>query len=187
MPLLPLHRRDKVVESSHSVAKGWLAQGRTLRVALNLDKGIMQAAVDNGPWTIAIHGDCRPGSAVGAALFPALSGYYGAQLLCNWGQQKWKYSPPEEDYQGPYQVQVEQVLPTPSFGQFPCLLVNSLVSLSTFCRTFLATPIRRLPRPRHCCPSSFHCPQTSLAGHIQSRIIMDLSFSSCALASLYFS
>jgi hypothetical protein len=83
------------------VAGGWFGAGKTLGVALDLDAGTLLVSVDGAAWTVAFADGCAPSAAVGAALFPALSGSEGAQVRCNWGAdagRPMKHGPPSGEY-----------------------------------------------------------------------------------------
>ncbi len=83
------------------MAAGWFTAGKTLCVALDLDSGTMRVSVDGGDWAVAFQDGCAPSAAVGAALFPALSGWDGARVRCNWGadaELPFKHAPPSGEY-----------------------------------------------------------------------------------------
>ncbi len=83
------------------VGSGWYIVGKTLGVALDLDAGTLLVSVEGGKWDVAFQDGCSPGSSVGAALFPALSGRTGARLRLNWGadaRRPMRHSPPSGDY-----------------------------------------------------------------------------------------
>jgi hypothetical protein len=84
-----------------AVAAGWFAAGKTLGVAVDFDTGTMRVSVDGGDWAVAFPHGCAPSAAVGAALFPALSGWRGARARCNWGAcaaRPMKFAPPSGEY-----------------------------------------------------------------------------------------
>lgn len=93
------------------VARGWFAAGKVLRLAADLDEGSMRVAVASlegqqaeqpgeeqaGKWTTAFASGVRPSAAVGAALFPAVSGKNGARVRCNLGRDEGRplrFAPP---------------------------------------------------------------------------------------------
>ncbi len=83
------------------MAGGWFTAGKTLGVALDLDAGTMLVSVDCAGWTVAFADGCAPGAAVGAGLFPAISGQRGARVRCNWGAdtgRPMKHCPPSGEY-----------------------------------------------------------------------------------------
>ena len=97
------------------MAEGWFKAGKTLGLALDLDAGTLRVSVDGGAWAVAFQDGCAPGAAVGAALFPALSGKAGARLRANWGwdrERPMRHGPPEGDYG--LVVQQQQAPPPPS-------------------------------------------------------------------------
>jgi hypothetical protein len=75
---------------------------KTLGLALDLEAGTMLVSVDGAEWVAApLPQPCVPGAAVGAALFPALSGYVCTRLRCNWGvdaERPMRHAPPPGDY-----------------------------------------------------------------------------------------
>ncbi len=82
------------------MAAGWFAAGKTLGVAVDLDAGTVLVSVDGADWAVAFLG-CAPGAAVGAGLFPALSGKNGARVRCNWGADEsrpMQHAPPASEY-----------------------------------------------------------------------------------------
>jgi hypothetical protein len=99
------------------VAPGWFEAGktRTLGLALDLETGTMRVSVDGGEWAVAFPradpgnepNGCTPSAAVGAALFPALSGYGNARVRCNFGGdagRPFNHSPPSGEYRPVAQV-----------------------------------------------------------------------------------
>ncbi len=68
-----------------TVAAGWFTAGKTRGLALDLDSGTLLVSVDGADWVVAFQTGCAPGPAVGAGLFPAVSGSRGARVRCNWG------------------------------------------------------------------------------------------------------
>ena len=68
-----------------TVAAGWFVAGKTLGVAADLDAGTLLVSVDGADWTVAFQAGCAAGPAVGAGLYPAVSGQGGARVRCNWG------------------------------------------------------------------------------------------------------
>ncbi len=105
-----------------AVAGGWFAAGKALGMALDLDAGSMLVSVDGAAWTVAFAAQnrpCCPSAAAGAALFPALSGWGGASVRCNWGtdpERPMRHGPPSGEYR-PIGLLME-VHPPPA----PCLL-----------------------------------------------------------------
>jgi hypothetical protein len=92
------YRADTV----NPVEEGWFAAGKVLRLALDLGTGSLLIAVaspvqheeqeqagkkvyDEGEWKAAFPDGLCPGPAVGAALYPALSGSKGARVRCHFG------------------------------------------------------------------------------------------------------
>jgi hypothetical protein len=85
-----------------SVMAGWFTTSKTLSLALDLYSGTMLLAADGGEWATVFPDGCIPGPAVGATLFPALSGDKGACVRCNWGDDEarpLKYAAPSGEYQ----------------------------------------------------------------------------------------
>ena len=83
------------------MASGWFVAGKTLGLALDCDAGTLRVSVDGGAWAVAFQDGCAPGAAVGAALFPVISGKGGARFRANWGWDKerpMRHLPPEGDY-----------------------------------------------------------------------------------------
>jgi hypothetical protein len=84
-----------------TVAAGWFTAGKRLGVAADLDAGTLLVSVDGADWTVAFQAGCAPGPAVGAGLFPALSGRDGARVRCNWGGdsgRRMRLEPPSGGY-----------------------------------------------------------------------------------------
>ncbi len=89
-----------------ALASGWFVPDGTLGVALDLDTGEMQASVNGQEWKIVYRGTgvsaARLSGAVGAGIFPAISGMNGARVQCRWGTkggQEMKYAAPSSAYQ----------------------------------------------------------------------------------------
>jgi hypothetical protein len=121
-------------QRSSKAAGGWSEAGKLLRLAADLDAGAMRVAVvetdgtsaggENSKsslypppiahiplvadWQTIYSSGLQPSAAVGAALFPAIRGYDGARLRCNFGldQRRPLRFPPSK----PEGAQHEQVL-----------------------------------------------------------------------------
>ena len=93
-----------------SVAEGWYAAGKTLGLAVDLEASSLLVAVgkgagdspETGPeWRPAYQTGVATGATVGSGLFPAISGYGGARVMCNFGcdpSRPMLLRPPSEDY-----------------------------------------------------------------------------------------
>ena len=93
-------------------AAGWFAAGKTLGVAVDLDAGTLRVSVDGADWAVAFQAGCAPGAAVGAGLFPALSGSDGARVRCNWGADEsrpMRHAPPASEYRAVGLLQQQKV------------------------------------------------------------------------------
>jgi hypothetical protein len=96
--------------SNGRAAGSWFAAGKSLRLASDLDAGVMRVAVVEtdgtcaggekstsilsspmahillvADWRTAYSSGLQPSTTVGAALFPAISGRGGAKLRCKFG------------------------------------------------------------------------------------------------------
>jgi hypothetical protein len=114
-----------------SAAAGWFNAGKLLRLAADLETGAMLVAVVEtdgtsaggdtsasifpctspmahitlvADWETAYSSGLKPSAAVGAALFPAISGREGVRLRCNFGLD------PRRPLRFPPRSQNEQVL-----------------------------------------------------------------------------
>jgi hypothetical protein len=86
------------------VVENWMAEGRMLGMALDLDSGTLRVSVDGGEWVVAFPSathtsSCRPSADAGGALFPVVCGNSGVVVQCNWGASRpMKHDPPSRDY-----------------------------------------------------------------------------------------
>ena len=88
------------------VAAGWFVPGGVLGLAADLEAGSLRVAFaaggDSSPaWREAFASGLRPSAKVGGGLFPAVSGYGGARIRCNFGgdpQRPLRLPPPSRDY-----------------------------------------------------------------------------------------
>ena len=82
--------------SSEEYASGWFQEGMVLCLDADLSAGTLRVAVGRlqsdgteGPccseWTTAVPSGLQPSATVGAALFPAVTGYGGVRLRFNFG------------------------------------------------------------------------------------------------------
>eukprot|EP01047_Picozoa_sp_COSAG01_P044525 COSAG01_NODE_4033_length_5415_cov_22.663093_2_plen_1105_part_01 len=67
--------------------------GDTIGFAANLDTGELQFS-KNGTWEAQSFNGVRPDG----GLYPAISAERGTVALCNFGQQSWRFAPPDESY-----------------------------------------------------------------------------------------
>jgi hypothetical protein len=103
-------------------ASGWSAAGKTLGLALDLEAGALLVSVDGAEWAPApFSHPCKPGADAGAGLFPALSGFLGARVRCNWGvdaRRPMRHAPPPGGYRAvgllPHRDEVDSPPPSPA-------------------------------------------------------------------------
>jgi hypothetical protein len=89
-----------------ALAAGWFVPDGTLGLALDLDTGETLISVNGKEWKTVYKAAgvsaAKPSGAVGACLFPAISGMKGARAQCKWGAkdgQAMKYTAPSSIYQ----------------------------------------------------------------------------------------
>ncbi len=68
--------------------------GATVGVAWDAGKGALLVAVDGADLAPLFPDAVAPGPAVGAGLFPVLSGRGGCRVRWNLGRQAWRHEPP---------------------------------------------------------------------------------------------
>jgi hypothetical protein len=102
--LLPAHlRKEMCMHLPRACGRGWWSKagqagfaraGATVGLAWDAGAGALLVAVDGADPTPLFPEGLKPGPAVGAGLFPALSGSEGCRVDVNLGQRPFRHTPP---------------------------------------------------------------------------------------------